>query len=70
MKNAAVIPAVGGLDADALADQVTALADVAGFAADAGLKGLILRGDTDALSGALEALGAATEPPADELPVP
>lgn len=69
LKNAAVIPAVGGLDADALADQVTALADVAGFAADTGLKGLVLRGDTEALSRALEALGAGTEPPAEQ-PVP
>ena len=57
LKNAAVIPAVAGLEADSLADEVTALADFTKLAKDSGLKGYILRGDVQSLASAVEALG-------------
>ena len=56
VKNAVVIPAVVGLSADSVADQMSAASDVIKAAQDGGLKGFILRGDAKTLSAALDML--------------
>jgi hypothetical protein len=57
LKDAAVIPAVTGLESDLLAEEIPALAGAVKLAEDTGLKGYIIRGDTRTLESALDVLG-------------
>ena len=56
LKNAAVLPAVVGLDSDVLVDQVSALGDAVKAVRGNGLQGFILQGDSKTLSSALDML--------------
>ena len=56
VKDAAVIPAVDGMTAGSLTDQIGVAAEVMKIAKDGGLKGGILRGDVATLSSALDIL--------------
>lgn len=57
LKNAAVLPAVIGLDAGSLVDQVSAMGDAVKAVTSGGLKGFILAGDAKTLSSALDVVG-------------
>ena len=56
LKNAAVLPAIVGLDSELLVDQVTALGDAVQAVKGSGLKGFILQGDMKTLSSALDVI--------------
>lgn len=56
VKDAVVIPAVDGMTAGSLTDQIGVAAEVMKIAKDGGLKGGILRGDVATLSAALDIL--------------
>ncbi len=56
VKSAVVVPAVVGLSADSVSDQMTLVSDVITAVQDAGLRGFILRGDAKTLSAAVDML--------------